>query len=352
MAQPRPGSADTATEDDWECDASEGDIGEVLASHHRPAAVASPVPRDKEFEISAAELTLDESVGAGCTAEVFKAYWRGKVVAAKVMRDSSDIGHRERVAFHRELNVLAKASHPNLVRLFCVCFRARPWRIVTEFCPGGDVFQLLHVDSVDLTWGQRIKMLTDVAAGMEYLHWFPPPIIHRDLKSLNLLLTEAVRSPEDPVTVKVSDFGLARARPTDSVRCRMTPCAGTLNWMAPEVLMGHYYDEKADVYSYGMVLFELISSEVPFEDEDEIQIRRLVSEGVRPDLEAIPPGCPKFLPDVMMSCWAHLASQRPSFAHVLRILQAAAAALAARPQPGGARGAGAGGPARPASPRP
>ncbi|CAK0845752.1 unnamed protein product, partial [Prorocentrum cordatum] len=221
-AQPSPGSAGT---DDWECDDSGGDIGEVLASPHRPASVASQAPvgqdpssssrlrisRSKRWWAWAAPQRSSKLTGA--------ARWSPR---RRVMRDTSDIGHSERVAFHREVNVLAKAQHPNLVRLLCVCFRARPWRIVTEFCAGGNVFQLLHVDNVDLTWGQRVKMLTDVAAGMDsdYLHWFPPPIIHRDLKSLNLLLTEAVRSPEDPVTVKVSDFGLARTKPADSGQCR------------------------------------------------------------------------------------------------------------------------------------
>jgi len=219
------------------------------------------------------------------------------------------------------------AKHPNLVRLSGVMVAA-PTRIVMEFCAGGDLFRLLHVDNMEPALHQKLKMCTDVASGMDYLHRFPPPIIHRDLKSLNLLLSEAVRTEADQVEVKVSDFGLSRALPSDSQRGRgLTPGAGTLNWMAPEVLAGGHYDEKVDVYSYAMVMFEIICLELPFDDEDEACIPRLVAQGSRPDLEAVPPDCPRFLAQLMMGCWAHNPAQRPGFERVLRILNAAVAAL-------------------------
>merc|ERR1719223_1913625 len=101
---------------------------------------------------------------------------------------------------------------------------------------------------------------------MEYLHNFSPQIIHRDLKSLNLLLRDEVKSNKDRPFVKVSDFGVARMK--EEEWGQMTVGAGTQHWMAPEVFKGGDYDEKVDIYSFSMVLFEVICREVPFEDED------------------------------------------------------------------------------------
>merc|ERR1719203_870088 len=126
---------------------------------------------------------------------------------------------------------------------------------------------------------------------MVYLHAFRPQIIHRDLKSPNLLLAKKVTGPADPVTVKVSDFGLARMKEKDREWQTLTSAAGTAHWMAPEVPSGKY-TEKVDVYSYAMVLFEIICQEVPFEDETAKDAMQKSMRGLRPDKEAIPPDVP------------------------------------------------------------
>merc|ERR1712238_371934 len=105
------------------------------------------------------------------------------------------------------------------------------WRIITEFCEGGTLFELLHEqEDISLTWSAKLKICTDVAAAVDYLHKFPPPIVHRDLKSLNLLLAKKLQSTRDVPVCKVSDFGLARMK--DVVQGewgKMTAGAGTLN---------------------------------------------------------------------------------------------------------------------------
>jgi len=113
------------------------------------------------------------------------------------------------------------------------------FRIITEYCAGGCCFELLHnCDHIDLSWVQQHKMCTDVALAMDYLHKFNPQIIHRDLKSLNLLLAEPIVSSVDIPRVKVSDFGLSRMNDTaDEDWGRMTKAAGTCHWMAPEVFI-------------------------------------------------------------------------------------------------------------------
>merc|ERR1719409_2333242 len=106
-------------------------------------------------------------------------------------------------------------------------------------------------------------MAKHTAAAMDYLHQFHPQIIHRDLKSLNLLLERPVNSPHDTPHVKVTDFGLARMMDVSLTDTHMTAGVGTPYWMAPEIFAGTTYDEKVDVYSYGMVLFEILARRIP-----------------------------------------------------------------------------------------
>merc|ERR1719261_1542477 len=115
-------------------------------------------------------------------------------------------------------------------------------------------------------------------------------IIHRDLKSLNLLLAAPVTDSKAVPMVKVTDFGLSRMKDEalGSQWGPMTMAAGTCHWMAPEVASGKHYDEKADVYSYAMALFEIICREVPFQEKQPQDVVRLVAEGKRPDMEAVP----------------------------------------------------------------
>lgn len=220
------------------------------------------------WQLDPAKLEILEKVGDGNTAEVFRALLddgEGKhVVAVKKMfwdKKSMGEGSSQMKAFDRETAVMAKVKHPNLVDLIGVC-EQKDFQVVTEFMAGGDLFELLHGEEpVDLSWMQRMKLATDVAAGMQYLHGMDPPIVHRDLKSLNLLLKEPVRSPQDVPTAKVTDFGIARMKEVTGTGLdwgKMTQKAGTCHWMAPEVIRGTTYDEKCDVYSFAMILYEII----------------------------------------------------------------------------------------------
>lgn len=177
--------------------------------------------------IDMTEITLGKLIGVGASAEVFKGMYRGTEVAVKKLRQfaqaDSAVIMKE---LKRELYTLSLMRHPNLVLFmgsgispegnFC---------IVTEYCGGGTIFKLLHENiHVALSWKQRIKMALDVAKGMNCLHSHKPPIIHRDLKSLNLLLAEPVKGATDYVHTKITDFGLARFQSQDQL---MTGSAGT-----------------------------------------------------------------------------------------------------------------------------
>ncbi|CAN0264517.1 unnamed protein product, partial [Scytosiphon promiscuus] len=119
--------------------------------------------------------------------------------------------------------------------------------------------------SVDLPFKKKRQMMLDVATGMQYLHGQNPVIIHRDLKSLNVLIDE------NWVT-KVTDFGLSRFKAT-SVSEKMTGQAGTYHWMAPEVINSQHYTEKADVFSYGIILWEIFTRAIPYGGMQPVQVR-------------------------------------------------------------------------------
>eukprot|EP00927_Polykrikos_kofoidii_P043761 TRINITY_DN3785_c0_g1_i1.p1 TRINITY_DN3785_c0_g1~~TRINITY_DN3785_c0_g1_i1.p1 ORF type:complete len:644 (-),score=131.49 TRINITY_DN3785_c0_g1_i1:32-1963(-) len=292
---------------------------------HPAKATISTSPKDGEldeaWEIDPALLTMHEKIGSGITAEVFRATFQEKQVAVKVIQlNKKCMDDREQKAFAREVGIMPHVSHNHLVKFLGIASRQRPFRIITEFCAGGCVFVLLHnCDHIDLSWTQQVKMCRDVASAMDYLHAFQPQIIHRDLKSLNLLLAKMIANTKDVPHVQVSDFGLSRMKEMDSWG-KMTKAAGTCHWMAPEVFVSTKYDEKVDVYSYAMILFEIICREIPFEDQEPANVGRLTVRRKRPDLEAVPPDCPTLLRALMISCWEHEAPKRPGFPSIVETL--------------------------------
>lgn len=276
---------------------------------------------DDDIQIDLSEVSIFEQVGKGATAEVFRGDWNGREVAIKVidLPGKTSMDPKQQEAFNREVAVMSKVKHPHLVEFLGIVMNAGPLRVVTEYCTGGSLFDLLHnEEETDLNWKQQLKMCSDIAQAMNYLHSFRPQIIHRDLKSLNLLLMGAVKSLATMPHVKVSDFGLARMiDPGDQQK--MTTDAGTFHWMAPEVATGRY-TEKIDVFSYAMCLFEIIAREIPFEEEEAKEALKLIMSGCRPELEAIPPDRPQALEDLMVACWAQDPAKRPSFEQICGIL--------------------------------
>lgn len=272
-----------------------------------------------EWEVDLSELQLGPSIGTGSTAEVHRGSWHGTDVAVKRLRAKVPLP----AEFLRELTILLRLRHPNLVLFMGASTKGRPM-IVSEFCAGGTVFSLLHQSpSVELSWEQRLTVLLDTARGMNFLHC--RQVVHRDLKSLNLLLAARVHGLKDSVQVKISDFGLSRARPAGQSwqQACMTGGAGTYHWMAPEVLDGRSYDEKVDVYSYGICLFEVICRRIPFDGSglEPVSIAVAVSKGERPSLCHVPADCPAELRLLMECCWAHRPGARPGFDAILESLK-------------------------------
>lgn len=325
--------ANTGIDEDWDCDIPEE--GSKVSPKKFVSSLGnrdgmyppfpSTTPSEAHVNILPSELTLMEIAGTGCTADVYRGTWCGKEVAIKQIVERSAISIKEQVAFTREIEILVKVSHENLVKLYGVCFAERPLRIITEYCGGGACFELLH-NRIDLELSalQQLKMCYDVAHAMCYLHNFTPQIIHRDLKSLNLLLMNVIRNTADIPWVKVSDFGVARVKDMgpDAIWGKMTLQAGTKHWMAPEMWSGTHYDEKVDVFSYAMVVYEILCREVPFQEEDPSDVGKYTLAGIRPGLEAVPPGRLPELTRIMTRCWVQDPKARPRFDEIVKDLEA------------------------------
>lgn len=127
-------------------------------------------------------------------------------------------------------------------------------------------------------------------------------------------------SPRDAPVVKVVDFGLARV--VDTGGEAMTLGVGTSRWMAPEMLARQPYNEKVDVYSYGMVLYEICCRKIPFRKEEPMEMRRMVLSGMRPTLSNIAVQCPPRMRAMINSCWAGKPKDRPSFEEIVVIIHA------------------------------
>jgi len=157
-------------------------------------------------------------------------------------------------------------------------------------------------------------MAIDAAKGMEYLHSLQ--IMHRDLKSKNMLVDRYNN-------VKLCDFGLCKVKTNDL----NTGGLGTISWMAPEVLSHENYSEKADVYSFGVILWELLTCEEPFNDVPIFSVPVMVTKGERPP---IPKDCPSLFKKLIKSCWSQSPKSRPDFKNIIQELTKASESLKAR----------------------
>jgi len=201
--------------------------------------------------------------------------------------------------FASEVGMLRKLRHPNIILFMGACTRPPTLCVVTELMTCS-LFDLLHNTDVQLSWKLRLQVALDTARGMNFLHYNVPPIIHRDLKSPNVLLDSNRRA-------KVCDFGLARSKAITT----MTGQCGTFQWMAPEAINNLKYTEKADVFSFGVILWELISRELPYDGMNSVQVSvAVLTKAYRPP---IPKNCPPEYSQLIQDCWHQTPEKRPSF---------------------------------------
>jgi serine/threonine protein kinase len=261
-----------------------------------------------EFGIKYDELKFGKMLGKGSQGEVFKATWRGSTVAVKRV-DTRKVPPEIIDEFTQEAVIMRRLRHPCLTLFMGVSLEHPHLCIVTEVVARGSLFDIIHDEHAALTWNKCLGIALDVARGMTYLHSFRPPILHRDLKSLNILVDENWRG-------KVADFGMTRFQEDGT----MTQCGSPL-WMAPEMIRNDAYGEAADVFSFAICLWEMYTRKIPYRDlglNPSHLVVKVVKEHLRPP---IPKQCPKAFKNLMEKCWNPVAEKRPTFAQILKVME-------------------------------
>ncbi|EPS70782.1 hypothetical protein M569_03976, partial [Genlisea aurea] len=286
-------------------------------SHFEPKPVPPPLPSKCDWEIDPLELDFSTAtlVGKGSFGEILKASWRGTPVAVKRILPSLSDDRLFSQDFRHEVDLLVKLRHPNIVQFLGAVTKTKPLMLITEFLRGGDLHQHLK-EKGPLNPSVAVNFAMDIARGMAYLHNEPNVIIHRDLKPRNILL---VNSSADHL--KVGDFGLSKLIKAQHSHeaYKMTGETGSYRYMAPEVFKHRKYDKKVDVFSFAMILYEMLEGDPPMSHFEPYDAARYVAEGHRPMFRA--KGYTSELKELTEECWSADMQRRPSFLDILNRLE-------------------------------
>jgi len=238
-------------------------------------------------------------LGSGAQGAVFAGIYGDEEVAVKKVKEEleTDIKH------------LRKLNHPNIVQFRGVCVQSPVYCIVMEYCPYGTLFNLLR-DGKEVPPKKLVEWTKQIATGMNYLHQHK--IIHRDLKSPNILIG-------NNEIMKISDFGTSLQSSEHSTKMSF---AGTVAWMAPEIIRNEPCNEKVDIWSFGVCVWELLTCEVPYKNVDSSAV--IWGVGSNALQLPIPSSCPEGFKLLIKQCWSAKPRNRPSFKHILLHLDIAA----------------------------
>eukprot|EP01114_Cavostelium_apophysatum_P011195 TRINITY_DN2539_c0_g2_i2.p1 TRINITY_DN2539_c0_g2~~TRINITY_DN2539_c0_g2_i2.p1 ORF type:complete len:1198 (+),score=392.63 TRINITY_DN2539_c0_g2_i2:210-3803(+) len=282
------------------------------------------VAKDSAIEqIPYAELELGARISFGASGEVIQGMWRKKgskqslgVAIKRVAWETNAASINSAVAtqkfmedFLYEIKIMSSLNHENILELLGVCItKTDDVLLVTEFMEHGSMRDLLNRSGGKVDWKLKIRLAIDAANGIIYLHSREPPIIHRDLKTSNLLIDNRFRC-------KIADFGISRMK-SILTQSYATSLVGTPAYMSPEVISANKFSEAADSYSFGVVLTELWSGEAPYADTNlfpQQVMYAVVQEGLRPTIAM---DCPLPLRLLIKDCLHTEPSMRPNFKEI------------------------------------
>ncbi|KAF9122936.1 hypothetical protein BGW39_009394 [Mortierella sp. 14UC] len=263
------------------------------------------------MRIQWADLKTYDIIGSGSFGRVFHGDLLGTEVAIKECVRSDSRAFDEKY-FKREVDILKQSRHPNIVQFMGICKRRKRFYIITEFLPMGNLRRWIQDDTKEFGWDTRISFAIDISLALAYLHH--KNIIHRDLKGENLLISENMR-------IKVCDFGFSRVEAKDAAEMSRISYCGTDGYMAPEILLGEDFDCSVDVFSFGVILAEMMARHVV----DSQHFQRVAPDmGVSPDevLFRAQPGCPIELGELAIHCVQPLPEHRPKLRDIVERLTA------------------------------
>ncbi len=248
------------------------------------------------------DLILGKELGQGSFGIVYKGrYKSGGDIAIKQLQ-IGNLSPAAQEEFQKEAEMMAQLRHPNIVHFYGYC--SIPKCLVMEYMQKGSLFSVLQDKAQSLDWSARIRIAIDMVSSLAFLH--SKAILHRDIKSLNVLLDEQGKA-------RLTDFGLSKVKnETKSLTKKIQKnkeLVGTLPWIAPELFDGEKYTYKSDIYSLGITFWELASRQIPYAEHIPEAIPVFVSRGKR---ETIPSDCPEKLAYLIQQCWAGNPEARPT----------------------------------------
>ncbi|KAL4124221.1 hypothetical protein PRIC2_010058 [Phytophthora ramorum] len=263
-------------------------------------------------------LVFQKALSKGASGEVWICEYNGRKVAVKRLLQSKEQKAQNVQAFAEEIELGASLVHPHIVEFIGVAWNTlNNLVMVLEYLPKGSLQQYLKLDGSQLSWWMgKLHMAVGIAQALEYLHGRSPSLIHRDLKSSNILLTEELEP-------KLIDFGVSR----DRAEATMTGGIGTPYWTAPEILIGKRYTEQADIYSFGVVLSELDTGKSPYSDtltecggmpKPFYILQDVMAGKLRPSFS---PTCPLHVLQLGLSCLAIDPANRPTARELVQWLE-------------------------------
>ncbi|EGC35395.1 hypothetical protein DICPUDRAFT_152279 [Dictyostelium purpureum] len=252
-------------------------------------------------EINYNEVSLHKWIASGASGKVYNGQYKGKDVAIKVLGPEVCV-HFDLNEFKREVALMSIFKHDNLVRCLGAGSYGDNYFHITDYCHNGTLSNHLKDPKNHISNSLKLHFALGIAKGMRYLHSMS--IIHRDLKTMNILLTKRLK-------IKIVDFGTSRV-----ANKNMTSHVGTQAWMAPEIFTSKSYTQKVDVYSYAIVLLEIFTRKSAYDDNSNIPF--LVCKGERPE---IPKDIPTPISNLIKKCWSQKPSHRPSFIKIAAYLE-------------------------------
>ncbi|KFM74587.1 Tyrosine-protein kinase Fer, partial [Stegodyphus mimosarum] len=277
------------------------------------AILKSPVMRER-WELNNDDVELVEKIGRGNFGDVYRAVLKasGMEVAVKTCR--MNLPDEQKKRFLQEGRILKQYDHPNIVKLIGICVQKQPIMIVMELVPGGSLLNFLRNHKHSLIITDLLTMCLEAARGMEYLE--SKNCIHRDLAARNCLVGHNN-------VVKISDFGMSREEEEYTVSDGMKQIP--IKWTAPEALNYGRYTSLCDVWSYGVLMWEIFSlGSTPYAGWSNSKAREMIDSGYR--LES-PPNTPEYIYELMIRTWDYNPDRRPHFAEIRETLESIASSF-------------------------
>ncbi|WVZ99270.1 hypothetical protein U9M48_044598 [Paspalum notatum var. saurae] len=267
----------------------------------------------EKWTVDRSQLLIGHRFASGAYSRLFHGIYMEQPVAVKFIRQPDDgedeeLSARLEKQFTSEVTILSRLQHRNVIKLVGACNCPPVFCVITEFLSGGSMRAFLRkLERKTLPLEKIISIALDIARGLEYIHL--QGIVHRDVKPENILFDEEF-------CAKVVDFGVA----CEEAHCNLSDDdPGTYRWMAPEMYKHKPYGRKVDVYSFGILLWELVTGSLPYEEMTPLQAAfAVVNKNLRP---VIPSSCPAALKLLIERCWAWQPEKRPEFQQIVSILE-------------------------------